>query len=247
MRTAYLALIFTLVLSVLPARADSYYILSADLPPWTINEQNGVFVEIVAEIERRIGNHTKVRVVPWSRAQYMATDKTTKAIIFPMARLASREDKYIWIAKIFPARFAFCSDRYPNLNIHTARKYRIAVHENAPPELFLKEKGYSKLLPVPFGVGTIPKMLDLGRVDAWFSEVSLIDYGVQGTPLKGKVECGPNVFEVWQYIAGSKNISDEVVIAYQKAVKDMHAEGVIERIMLKYLSPKAITPFEQVD
>lgn len=105
----------------LPAFAGGHHILSAVLPPWTISEHTGIFVDIVTEVEYRLGRDTAVQLYPWSRAQDIATHDM-ESIIFPMARIPDREDAYTWIVKIFPARFAFCSDRYTDLNLDTARQ-----------------------------------------------------------------------------------------------------------------------------
>lgn len=225
----------------MPAQAGKYRILSASLPPWTMSEHSGIFIEIVTEVERRIGNDTPVQLYPWSRAQDIATHDE-ESIIFPMARMPAREDKYIWIAKIFPARFAFCSDLYPNLDLDSARQHTIAVHSDAPPAIFLKQHGFEKLHSMPSGVGTIPKMLEARRVDAWFSEVSLIAYGLRNTPLQDKVKCGPTIYETWQYIAGSKSLSQETVTAYREAIENMQSKGVIETIMSRYLPREALKP-----
>ncbi len=167
------------------------------------------------------------------------------SLIFPLARMEAREPHYIWIAKIFPARFAFCSEREPFLDMETARDYKIAVHDNAPPAMFLESHGFDKLYRLPAGVGTIPRMLMNERVHAWFSEVNLIAFGLRGTPLEDTVECGPTALEVWQYIAGSKNLPQETVEAYRKTIKAMQEEGVIEKIMLRYLPKKAFAPLPE--
>lgn len=118
------------------------------------------------------------------------------------------------------------------------------MHDKAPPAFFLEQNGFEDLAYFSSGVGTIPKMLEAGRVDAWFSEVSLIAFGIQGTSLQGKVKCGPEVLKVWQYIAGSKALSKETVDAYRVVIEDMKKEGAIEDIMLRYLPKESLKPFD---
>lgn len=234
MRIVLYVLLLALLSSLAHAKDNGYTLLSSELAPWSISNESGIFIDIIREIENRIAGTAELHILPWARAQDM-TKHGTSSIIFPMTRIKEREETYIWIAKVVPTRLAFCSTRDIPLDLESARDYSVLVHDHAPPAIYLEGKGFNKLHYMPTGVGTIPKMLEEGRIDVWFSEVNLIRYSVIGTKLEGKLHCGPIIQEKWMYLAGSKNLPPSIVEKYRKTYEDLKEEGIIDQIMLKYL------------
>ena len=79
--------------------ADELLILTENLPPLNYVE-NGVLVgpavEIVQEIQRRIGSDENIQVYPWARAYQTALEEKN-IILFCMTRTNEREDRFIWL------------------------------------------------------------------------------------------------------------------------------------------------------
>jgi ABC-type amino acid transport substrate-binding protein len=122
------------------------------------------------------------------------------------------------------------------LDLETARGLKtVLVHQDAPPYLFLVEKGFKNLYTLPFGAGPLMNMLLAGRGDAWFSDRHFARYAVRGTQHEGQLTFGPPVVEEHLYIAWSRSNSPEVVSAYRSVFDEIRPEGIVDKIMVKYL------------
>lgn len=229
-----------LILLLMPystsVRAADYEIITTNLPPWSIQGKTGIFPDLVKEIEKRLGNNHQPQNLPWSRAQRMAKNNNDNYIIFPMTRTPNRENTYKWIVKVMPTQLVFGTLGPHQKDLETARDlHSILVHQDSPPYYFLAKKGFKNLTKSPFGVSAIPKMLEIGRADAWFTALAIMKYATHGTSLEGRLNFSPSVNEAWLYIAGSKNISEELANDYRMAFKTIKAEGMYDQIIQKYL------------
>ncbi|MDZ7666513.1 MAG: hypothetical protein U5K27_14535 [Desulfotignum sp.] len=76
----YIYLIVTLLFLLLPQTLLSakLTILTENLPPLNFIKDDvliGPAVDIVTEIQRRLGNHDQIQVYPWARAYNMASEE----------------------------------------------------------------------------------------------------------------------------------------------------------------------------
>jgi polar amino acid transport system substrate-binding protein len=210
-------------------------ILTTDLPPWSIQGQSGIFVEIVQEIERRIGTNTPIQALPWSRSQAIAKD-SENTIIFPLTRNKLREADYTWIADVMPVNLVFATYQGAAWDIDSAHKLNsIIVHQDSPAHLYLKEHGFSQFIALTTNMGTAPIMLASGHGDACFHDILLLKYMLKGTPLAGKMVFGPSYTAGRLYIAGSKNLSPEIINLYRKTFAELKADGTVDKIIAKYV------------
>ena len=142
-----------------------------------------------------------------------------------------------------PSHLVFGTIKHPPVDIDTARKLRtILVHQDSPPYYFLLERGFKNLHKLPAGVGGIPKMLELGRGDAWFTARVIVKYAVRGTTLEGRLKISPPMHEEWMYVAASKNFSEKIAIAYQSAFKALKEDGTYNLVIHKYMGKDFTTP-----
>lgn len=228
-------MIFTELYIFCSFAAADYTIVTADLPPWSINGETGIFPDIVAEIEKRLGTGHRPRELPWSRAQKYAM-KNDNYLIFPLTRTVDREKQFTWIIEVMSYTMLFITVGGDPVDLETARSLKtILVHQDAPPYYVLDRKGFKNLDPHPYGAAPLAKMLVGGHGDAWFSDRNFAKYCVKGTPYEGKLVFGPPISEHQLYIAGSLNMAPDIVTAYRKAYKEIRTEGIVDKIMIKYL------------
>ena len=81
-------------------------ILTENLPPLNYVD-NGVLVgpsvEIVREIQRRVGSEEPIQVYPWARAYKMALEEEN-VVLFGMTYTKVREDKFKWVGPLATKR-----------------------------------------------------------------------------------------------------------------------------------------------
>ncbi len=70
-------------------------------------------------------------------------------------------------------------------------------------------------------MGKIPHLLEVDHCDAWFSDINIIKHAFLGTKLENNLTYGLPLKKARMYIAGSKNLSKEIVQAYQRIYKQL--------------------------
>ncbi|MBW2722514.1 MAG: transporter substrate-binding domain-containing protein, partial [Deltaproteobacteria bacterium] len=110
-REAIMKKLFILVASVFfvsvqPALSAELIILTENLPPLNYVEDGvlvGPSVDIVREIQRRVGSHEEIKVYPWARAYKMALEDEN-VVLFSMTYTKVRYDKFKWIGPVAKKR-----------------------------------------------------------------------------------------------------------------------------------------------
>lgn len=222
-----------------PASEQSYRIVTGYLPPWSMMGNPlypGSFVEIVREAVRRAGHaeEPKIHTYPWGRSQALAR-KEKNVLIFPVARLPQREDHYHWIAPIKEMEMAFVTADHRQLTTLEARRVsRILVHEAAPPEMILRKRGFDNLITVHDITPNVLKMLEYGRVNAWFTPKDMAHWVWKESPRTSYPTFGDTLTRHSLYLAASPEMPEKIVQELNAAVWSMHADGTIIRILSRY-------------
>ena len=152
-----------------------------------------------------------------------------------MSRIESREGKYIWLNRINPLLMLFASYGKEKISLESAKSLkRILVHQNAPPETILRNKGFSNLAPIHDIHLTIPKMLQIGRADAWFTPKHMADWVWKLNPDMLLPNYSFILSGADQYIATSRDFDNDVRMALYRTLNAMHADGTIGEIISKY-------------
>ena len=230
---AFLLILFSPMLST----AADYNIITTNLAPWSMDENTGIFQDIVIEIEKRLGTNNIPRELPLNRALKYYALADENYIIFPLARTDSFEKDYTWIIDVMPFEIVFATVGGNPVDLETARGLKnILAYQDLPAYNFLVEKGFKNINIYPFGKSSPLTMLSNGRADAWCIERTFARFFAKGTPYDGKLVFGPPIFKTQLYIAGSKNIASEIVSDYRKVFEEIRTEGIEDKIMIKYLS-----------
>jgi len=218
---------------------DSHAItlVTAHLVPYSIQEgrQQGFMVELVREIERRLGTNRPVRFLPWARAIRNAR-LSPNHIIFPLTRTTEREPHFDWAIEVAPIDLVFVTLNHQRLDLDQARRLSaIAVQQDTPFEQYLRRQGFNNLV-VTTSAAAIPiRMLRAGRVDAWFTARDLAAYSMREQFVTEPISYSDPITSGSVYIALSREFPGELRAAYRRTFDELRRDGTYQRIMSHYL------------
>lgn len=218
------------------ANASEYRIVTAVIAPWSMPASEdfpGPFVEIIREVNKKLGNDTEIEVFPWARAQEIAK-REKSVIIFPVGRIKEKENLYQWIYPIRKLRFAFITADGRELTEEQARDVSgILVHAHAPPEMILEGKGFTNLVSFPTHKPNFIKLMRLKRMDAWFTAVDLVNW-LNLEYRESGFTVGRDIVSGMLYMAGSPDLPKNVIEDFQRIISEMRKHGEIKKIFAKY-------------
>ena len=227
--------LLTLFLSIRATAAD-YSIITTDLAPWSMEGNTGIFLDIVKEIEKRLGTNTIPRKLPLNRALKHYAFANENCILFPVTRTDYFEKDFTWIVDVMPFEIVFVTVGGDPVDLEAASGLeRILAYKDLPAYNILVKKGFKNIDIYPLGQPALLKMLATGRADAWCVERTFAKFFARGTPYEGKLVFGPPIFKAGLYIAGTKNIDAEIVHDYRKTFEQIRQEGIVDEIIIKYL------------
>jgi len=244
MKKLFLILASVLLASVHPVLSAELTILTENLPPLNYLKDRvlvGPSVEIVKEIQRRVGSHEQIKVYPWARAYKMAL-QNENIVLFGMTHTEERDDKFKWIGPLATKRDILAAKKDSGIRIKSledAKKVkRIGTLRDDTRERLLKKLGFSNLESVSDEQLNAKKLV-LGRIDLWaykkpgletVCELAGVDYG--------KIEEVYHLREIYVSIAFSKKTQDSIVQKWRTAFNEMLADGTILKIRNKWQNKK---------
>ena len=235
-----LQLVVLMLLSPGLVHAASLRILTEDLPPLNYVRDGvllGPSVEMVKEIQRRIGSTEEIKVYPWARAYQIALEEEN-VVLFGVSHTPPRENKFKWVGPLATKRDILVARKGAKLVINSLEDAkqvgRIGVLRDDTKEEFLEAHGFTNLEPVSDERKNAQKLV-LGRIDLWvFKKPGLktvcdlagVDY-----------EAVEEVFHLRETkvdIAFSLRTPDAVVAQWRAAFAAMLADGTVEAIRRKW-------------
>jgi polar amino acid transport system substrate-binding protein len=227
-------------------------ILTENLPPLNYVD-NGVLVgpsvEIVQEIQRRVGSEEEIQVYPWARAYKMALEKEN-VILFGMTYTKVRHDKFKWVGPLATKRDILVAKKSSGIKIKDLEDAknvkRIGTLRDDTRERLLRSHGFTNLEPVS-DEQLNAKKLALGRIDLWAYKIpglrTVCDLaGVDHTTFEEVY----HLREIDLMIAFSKKTSDATVQKWKTAFDEMTADGAIKKIQKKWNLKLEDDPFPEV-
>ncbi len=240
MKNVLLLLTSLFCFSIHPLAAGQLTILTENLPPLNYLDDGklvGSSVEIVQEIQKRIGSPEPIHVYPWARAYKMALEEEN-VILFGMTYTQDRSELFKWVGPLATKRDILLARKDAAMSITSledAKKVeRIGTLRDDVRGKMLEKMGFTNLEPVSDEQNNAQK-LALGRIDLWA-------YKKPGfRTVCALAEVDPELFvEVAHMkkselkIAFSKKTSDEIVARWQKAFDEMVADGTVQKIKDKW-------------
>jgi len=242
-----------LLVSVQSVLSEEMSILTENLPPLNYVEEGvlvGPSVDIVREIQKRLGSDEQIEVYPWARAYKMALEEAN-VVLFSMTYTKDRHDKFKWIGPLATKRDILVAKKGSGIAINTledAKKVaRIGTLRDDTREILLKSLGFENVESVSDEQKNIRKLI-LGRIDLWaykkpglrtVCDLAGVDYN--------EVE---EVFELREsdlMIAISEKTSDKIVQKWRNAFHEMLNDGTIEAIQEKWNAKLEDDPFPEIE
>ncbi|MGD2271775.1 MAG: ABC transporter substrate-binding protein [Desulfobacterales bacterium] len=240
MKKLFLIVTAVFMISAQSVLAAELTILTENLPPLNYLKDGvlvGPSVEIVQEIQRRVGSHTPIMVYPWARAYRMALEEEN-VLLFGTTHTKVRHDKFKWVGPLAKKRDILVAKKGSGIIINSledAKKVkRIGTLRDDTRERLLKRHGFTNLESVSDEQKNAKKLV-LGRIDLWaykkpglktVCELAGVDYN--------DVEEVYHLREINVSIAFSKRTSDSIVQKWRNAFNDMLADGTIMQIRNKW-------------
>ncbi len=240
MEKIFLLVASILILSVQPLLAEELTILTENLPPLNYLKDGvlvGPSVEIVKEIQKRVGSHEQIKVFPWARAYGKALDEEN-VVLFGMTHTKVRQDLFKWVGPLATKRDILVAKKGTGRVINSlndAKKVkRIGTLRDDTRERLLKEHGFTNLESVSDEQKNAKKLM-LERIDLWaykkpglktVCELAGVDYN--------ELEEVFHLREIDVSIAFSKKTADSIVLKWENAFNEMLADGTIQKIRDKW-------------
>lgn len=211
--------------------ARTVRLLSEEFAPVNFSENGigkGLSVELVREIQQRLGQANPIEFMPWSRA-YREAQGPEAVALFAMARTPAREKLFKWVGPIV----TFYSSIYA-LNGNGVRLRSLDDAKQASAVLVVRDwytseqltsQGFTNLLPVSDPVQGI-KMLQAGRAPLFATErITMPQIMAQAGVPADAFEVVYSFASSEGYIAFSLATSDATVRAWQQQLDAMKQDG----------------------
>ena len=252
MKKVYFILVIVILFGSQPAYCEELTILTENLPPLNYVD-NGVLVgpsvEVVKEIQKRVGSLEPIQVYPWSRAYKMALEEKN-VILFGMTYTKVRHDKFKWVGPLATKRDILVAKKGSGVTIKTledAKKVKqIGTLRDDTRGRLLESYGFTNLDPVS-DEQLNAKKLALGRIDLWAYKIpglrTVCDLaGIDHTQFEEVY----HLREIELMIAFSKKTSDAVVKKWQDAFEELIADGTIIQIRKNWNKRLEDDPFPEL-
>jgi len=232
--------------------ANELMILTEDLPPLNYVE-NGVLVgpavEMVKEIQRRVGSIEQIQIYPWARAYQMALEEKN-IIIFGIARTKVRESKFKWIGPIAEKRDILAAKRGSGIKINKLEDAKRVAHigtlRDDSKEIFLKANGFNNLVSTHDDRNNAKKLV-LGRIDLWATKKPGLKTICRLAGIEyHEIEEAYSMRESTISIAFSIKTSDVIVEKWKAAFSQMTLDGTILQIKKNWNKRLDDAPFPEI-
>lgn len=238
-----------LAVSTLSAKAEglpTLNILTEDNPPLTFSQNGepaGLVVEVVQEIQSRVGNHDPIAVIPWARG-YRLAQTQENTVLFITNRIGEREHLFKWVGPVTTTLGSFfvrSDSKLKLVSLDDARKLgQILVVRDWYLQLMLSAQGFSNLNAIATPKQMV-SMLMHGRAEVITSEntampTQLKQLGYQAADVRKAYTFS----HTSGYIAFSTKTSDAVVRVWQQALDDMKRDGSFAAIYRRWLPGEPI-------
>lgn len=229
-------------------RAQPLRILTTEVPPMAFVKEGklqGFCVDIVADIQRRLGVSDDIAVLPWARAYHKAQTEPSTMLVCPK-RSAEREKMFQWVGPLLASRTGIYVKAGTHANMATLAEAKglssILVARASYSYQDLAAAGFRNLHEVNDGVSMV-RMLMADRAPAMMVErqgldAVLIDAGVPRQALS-------SIFEMQSptsNLAFSLDVPQQTVKQWQAAFEAMKSDGTHRKLRDKWFPAPVPVP-----
>lgn len=222
------------------AKSNDLRIIAAETPAMSFSEgqmAKGYCVDIVNELQRRIGTNYKIEFFPWVRTYKMGLHLENVVLLCPK-RTTEREKLFKWAGPVFESSTNFYKKRGTKIEITSLEKAKHAKGILAPRNFYaishLKEIGFTNIVEVnTIELGLL--MLFKGREPLMILEETQVksllkEVNKDAKEIEVAFKLGPSV----NYFAFSNKTSDDQVEKWQKVLDQMKKDGTMAKFYAKW-------------
>jgi len=232
--------------------SQSLRIVTEKLPPLQYVQQNGALtgamVDLVNLLLTKANINGDIEIMPWARSYQVALEREN-TLIFSMLRGKDREDKFIWVGKLFAVNSYLVALKsnatFDISSIEEAKKYSVGTIRKDLAESYLRKHGFTEEsnLYLNSNYNVLWHMLYNGRTDLAFTNDILWKYEIADSNLDpSQVEIVYQIPDIASdlYLAASFGTDEKIINQLKKGLKEIKLNGQYQQIMQKW-NLKAIT------
>ncbi|MFB2651493.1 substrate-binding periplasmic protein [Shewanella seohaensis] len=243
-------ILLAVCLCILPYRAlAALSIYTEEWAPISFSvdgKPDGLAVQVVQEIQKRVNNQDPIKVVPWARGWKIMTEQPN-TVLFAMTRTPAREQLFSMIGPIATGTINFYALKDSQLKISSiddAKQAKaVGVYRSSVEDQLLMEHQFTNIAP-----STTPllsaKQLMKKRIDLWCNTnltapSILAEAGASIDDVKSLYTISANHL----YIAFSQGTPTEEIDKWKEALVSIKADGTFAQIYHRWL-PNEAPPME---
>lgn len=223
----------------------SIVLLTENFPPYNMakNGKNfaqndnieGIAVDILRETFKRADiSYSMTLRFPWERIYHLALENPGYGV-FVTARVPEREKLFKWVGPIGPDDWVLLArgDSPITLtSLEQARQYRVGAYKGDAIALSLEKQGLAPMIVLRDQDNA--RKLQAGQIDLWATGAPAGQFLARQVGISG-FKTVLRFHQAELYLALNKDVPDELVSKLQKALDELRAEGVLQKISAKYL------------
>ena len=220
-------------------------LLTENFPPYNmakngknfaLNENiEGIAVDILRETFKRADiSYSMTLRFPWERIYHLALENPGYGV-FVTARVPDREKLFKWVGPLGPDDWVLLArgDSPITLtSLEQARQYRVGAYKDDVIALSLEKQGLAPVIVLRDQDNA--RKLQAGQIDLWATGDPAGQFLARQVGISG-FKTVLRFHQAELFLALNKEVPDEVVNKLQKALDQLRAEGVVEKISAKYL------------
>lgn len=225
------------------------FFVTEDDPPLSFEkngQQYGLMIDIVQEINKRLGNPEKLRIniLPWARA-YRQAQTQSKMVLFNTVRTRDRNKFFKWVGPVIKVNSSIYLRKDSNIKIDSIAAIKnlssITVVRNWYMQSMLKKNLKLTNIHVVSTPRQMIRMLLRHRTDAIIGEDITLPYQLNllGSNADKIIKAKTFAYH-YGYIAFSLDVRDDVVATWQAKLGEMKRDGTLARIHSKWLPVESL-------
>lgn len=221
-------------------------VVTEQLPPLHFVEKDGsisgAMVDVVNLLLSKANLDSNIELLPWARS-YQISLSRKNTLIFSMLRGKSREDKFVWIGKIFAIDSYLVALKESNItdvnSIDDAKKYSVGAVRQDLIEDYLRDNDFTENenLYLSSDYKLLWQLLYNGRTDLASTNSVLWRYELEDSKLDpDKVELIYKVPDIASdlYLAASIGTDEEIINKLKEALAEIKSSGQYQQILNKW-------------
>ncbi len=234
-----------------PVGDEQLRVLTEDYPPFNFVGKDGVVTgqstEIVQAIMNEVGVEGEIEVLALAEALEIA-EKGPKVVLYSLNRTPEREELFKWVGPIGDYEqvfYARADSNFAYTELDDAKKAgKIAVYTGDAGAHYLQSQGFKNLIECQSDIEALQKLAN-GEVDLWLGNHAGLNIVAAraGVNLAELIKVPAIIIHANLFIAFSKDVEDDLVLAWQEALdrlkeeRDADDKTLIEKIEAKYSDP----------